>query len=539
MQAPQTESPSEFTTSAVLAAYKALPESLRPFYAHIHCGSAAIVAALGLTAEGNNVLEIAVKAIEDLADDAETFDRDAAAESGTLADMIRELAATLGDDRNPLVVSLDAIGGAILASSIVLGADPDDDEDPIEHYLYDNSDLTGLMGAYWDLQGVLEIMFGELGMHADFRGSLIELPTEAVSTAELNKSLQRLSSTSRACFAWCHNRLVSLLRDISNDDPKIIEKNLESSGIQPLFIPAVLRQFNESRTASGVLAPFARRFSPFNREFDAVCEQFWNLQRAVSQKADHPARVALALLVSALAAMFDCRPEDIDARASSRLEESDDLAASDLGLALHLAGLVAGVELVESDDPVMQMCRSFDEACESTEVTKAICLPLSCALTAANHFLENEAAVTEHIKKLHLADVDPEAFRHALDMLSQFLVQHPPEKDDAPILKKHFSSFIESDCDGLDAAEHYAKLLSETLSRMDEESRELFTASIIPLGYLVGGIFTRTPEEVKEFFRQAFPGLLLDPIIAMCMLILPAIHKLAIEATEKMEAATA
>ena len=69
--------PSEFTTSAVLTAYKALPESLRPFYAHIHCGSAAIVAALGLTAEDNNVLETAVKAIGDLADDAEAFDRDA------------------------------------------------------------------------------------------------------------------------------------------------------------------------------------------------------------------------------------------------------------------------------------------------------------------------------------------------------------------------------------------------------------------------------------------------------------------------------
>ena len=133
----------------------------------------AIVAALGLTAEDNNVLETAVKAIGDLADDAEAFDRDAAAESGTLADMIRELAGTLGDDSNPLVVSLDVIWGAISSSSIVTGADPDDDEDPIEHYLYDNSDLTGLMGAYWDLQGVLEIMFGELGMNADFRGSLI------------------------------------------------------------------------------------------------------------------------------------------------------------------------------------------------------------------------------------------------------------------------------------------------------------------------------------------------------------------------------
>ena len=272
MQVPQTESPSEFTTSAVLTAYKALPESLRPFYAHIHCGSAAIVAALGLTAEDNNVLETAVKAIGDLADDAEAFDRDAAAESGTLADMIRELAGTLGDDSNPLVVSLDVIWGAISSSSIVTGADPDDDEDPIEHYLYDNSDLTGLMGAYWDLQGVLEIMFGELGMNADFRGSLIELPTEAASVAELNKSLQRLSSSSRACFAWCHNRIVSVLRDLSNDDPKVLEKNLESSGIQPLFIPAVLRQFNESRTASDVLAAVSALRPRARCRFRAVLE---------------------------------------------------------------------------------------------------------------------------------------------------------------------------------------------------------------------------------------------------------------------------
>ena len=95
----------------------------------------------------------------------------------------------------------------------------------------------------------------------------------------------------------------------------------------------MLRQFNESRTASDVLAAVSSRFSPFDRELDAVFEQFWNLQRAVRQKADHPARVALALLVSALAAMLDCRPEDIDSRASSRLAESDDLAASDRGLA--------------------------------------------------------------------------------------------------------------------------------------------------------------------------------------------------------------
>ena len=244
-------------------------------------------------------------------------------------------------------------------------------------------------------------MFGELGMNADFRGSLIELPTEAASVAELNKSLQRLSSSSRASFAWCHNRIVRRFETSRTTTRRFSRKTLRVPAFQPLFIPAVLRQFNESRTASDVLAAVSRRFSPFDRELDAVFEQFWNLQRAVSQKAYHPARVALALLVSALAAMLDCRPEDIDSRASSRLAESDDLAASDRGLALHLAGIVAGVELVESDDPVMQMCRSFDEACESAEANQDICLPLSCALTAVNHFLKDEAAAKEHFKKLH------------------------------------------------------------------------------------------------------------------------------------------
>ena len=50
----------------------------------------------------------------------------------------------------------------------------------------------------------------------------------------------------------------------------------------------------------------------------------------------------------------------------------------------------------------------------------------------------------------------------------------------------------------------------------------------------MSGIFARTPEEIEEFFKQAFPGFIVDPIIAMCMSILPAASKLAVEATEKV-----
>ena len=301
----------------------------------------------------------------------------------------------------------------------------------------------------------------------------------------------------------------------------------------------MLRQFNESRTASDVLAAVSSRFSPFDRELDAVFEQFWNLQRAVSQKADHPARVALC--PSRLPPWPPCSTVVRRHRLPRELPVSRSLTIlrPPTGDSPPSAGIVAGVELVESDDPVMQMCRSFDEACESAEANQDICLPLSCALTAVNHFLKDEAAAKEHFKKLHLADATTETFLPSLATLSEFLVHHTPEKDDGSLLKKHFAPVIEGDYDGPTAGEHYAKLLSETLSRMDEESRALFTASFLTLGYLMSGIFARTPEEIEEFFKQAFPGFIVDPIIAMCMSILPAASKLAVEATEKMEAATA
>lgn len=114
-------------------------------------------------------------------------------------------------------------------------------------------------------------MFGELGMNADFGGDLIELPTEAASVAELNKSLRRLSSSSRAPALRGATTGSSRCFETSRTTTrKVLEKNLESSGIQPLSFKPVLRQFNESRTASDVLAAVSRRFSPFDRELDAV-----------------------------------------------------------------------------------------------------------------------------------------------------------------------------------------------------------------------------------------------------------------------------
>lgn len=88
MQANQTEAPAAFTADVVLNAYDALPAELRPLYAHIHCGSAAILAALGLTAEGNEMLEAAVEAVPDLADEAEAFDRDKADGDGALIGLL-------------------------------------------------------------------------------------------------------------------------------------------------------------------------------------------------------------------------------------------------------------------------------------------------------------------------------------------------------------------------------------------------------------------------------------------------------------------
>lgn len=540
MQANQTEAPAAFTADVVLNAYDALPAELRPLYAHIHCGSAAILAALGLTAEGNEMLEAAVEAVPDLADEAEAFDRDKAAEDGALIGLLHALAEACADSKNPLLVSLDAFWGAIAASPVVTGADPNDEEAPLEHYLYDNTDLAGLVGAYWDLQGVLELIFGGPVRDSDFKGSLIELTTDAVTTADLNKSLRLLSSQSRACFAWAHNKIVSMLRAVTNDDLKTLEKKLEASGIRPHFIPAVLEQVKASRVSAEVLSADARRFSPFERSLDGVHEQFWSLQRAVSQTDDHPVRFTFALLLSALAAMLDCRPEDIDARTSTRIEGLAELDAAHFGLALHLAALVSGVELVDSKDEVLDVARSFDAACGGAETRCALCIPLTFAANAVLAYTNDKPAMDALYARLGLTQGGAEDLAPSLEALNDFLVLHAPSESEQPIIQKLFAQTSSQNYDAGEASERYAALLINTLQKMDEENRGILTQNIVTMGFVLGAILSKTPDEIVRIYEDAFPDLpAVNPLILLSMNVQHAAQQLAIRCTEAMEAAHA
>ena len=540
MQANPPEAPAAFTADAVLSAYEALPAELRPLYAHIHCGSAAILAALGLTAEGNEILEAAVEAVPQLADDAEAFNRDKAAEDGALIGLLHALAEACAESKSPLLVSLDAFWGAIAASPVVTGADPSDDEDPLEHYLYDNTDLTGLVGAYWDLQGVLELVFGGPVRDFDFKGSLIELTTDAVTTADLNKSLRRLSSQSRACFAWAHNKIVSMLRAVTNDDLKTLERKLEASGIRPHFIPAVLEQVKASRVSAEVLNADARRFSPFERSLDGVHEQFWSLQRAVSQTADHPVRFTFALLLCALAAMLECRPEDIDARTSTRIEGLEELDAAHFGLALHLAALISGVELVDSKDETMDVARSFDAACGGAETRCALCIPLTFAANAVFAYMNDKEAMDALYARLGLSQGGAEDLEPSLEALNAFLVLHAPSDSDQPIIQKLFAETSSQNYDVGQASERYASLLIDTLQKMDEENRAILTQNIVTMGFVLSAVLSKPHDEVVKVYEGAFPGLpAVNPLIVLSMNVQHAAQQLALRCTEAMEAAHA
>ncbi len=540
MQANPTEAPAAFTADAVLSAYEALPAELRPLYAHIHCGSAAILAALGLTAEGNEILEAAVEAVPQLADDAEAFNRDKAAEDGALIGLLHALAEACAESKSPLLVSLDAFWGAIAASPVVTGADTSNDEDPLEHYLYDNTDLTGLVGAYWDLQGVLELVFGGPVRDFDFKGSLIELTTDAISTADLNKSLRRLSSQSRACFAWAHNKIVSMLRAVTNDDLKTLERKLEASGIRPHFIPAVLEQVKASRVSAEVLNADARRFSPFERSLDGVHEQFWSLQRAVSQTADHPVRFTFALLLCALAAMLECRPEDIDARTSTRIEGLEELDAAHFGLALHLAALISGVELVDSKDETMDVARSFDAACGGAETRCALCIPLTFAANAVFAYMNDKEAMDALYARLGLSQGGAEDLEPSLEALNAFLVLHAPSDSDQPIIQKLFAETSSQSYDVGEASERYASLLIDTLQKMDEENRAILTQNIVTMGFVLSAVLSKPHDEVVKVYEDAFPGLpSVNPLIVLSMTVQHAAQQLALRCTEAMEAAHA
>lgn len=303
------------------------------------------------------------------------------------------LAEACADSKNPLLVSLDAFWGAIGRLARRHRRRSQRRGGPARTLSLRQYGPHRLVGAYWDFRAFSNCPSAAPSGTATSRGSLIELTTDAVTTADLNKSLRLLSSQSRACFAWAHNKIVSMLRAVTNDDLKTLEKKLEASGIRPHFIPAVLEQVKASRVSAEVLSADARRFSPFERSLDGVHEQFWSLQRAVSQTDDHPVRFTFALLLCALAAMLDCRPEDIDARTSTRIEGLAELDAAHFGLALHLAALVSGVELVDSKDEVMDVARSFDAACGGAETRCALCIPLTFAANAVLAYTNDKPAM--------------------------------------------------------------------------------------------------------------------------------------------------
>ncbi len=540
MQATQSEARNKLAAARIKAAYKALPDELRAFYAHIHCGSAAIIAVLGQTAEGDEYLEAGVEAVEDFADDAEAFDRDAAEESGTLEALVPALARVCADDTNPLILSLDAMWARIAESPIASGADADDEEDPVEHYLYDNTDFTGLVFAYRDLGAVLDVWYDNLHKDRDFEGSFIELSADAVPTPVLVKSLQRLSSASRACFAWSHNAIVSVLRAITNDNLKTLEAKLEASGIQPLFIPAVLEQVKTSEIACTVLKADARRYSPFDRSLDYLYEQIRNLQSAVSQTPEHPVRRTLALLIAALAAMLECRPEDVDARSSSRIEGLDELETSNFGLALHLAATVAGVELIESKDYGLELAQSFDAACGSAETRCTLCLPLTFAVNAAFAFTADNEAMDKLFELTGLSQGSAKDFAPSLEALRGFLILHTPTDSDQPVIQKLLAEAASEDYDADKASERYTSLLIETLEKMDEENREILTQNLVTSGFVLSGLFNKKPEEIEAVFKDAFPGLsTVNPLILMSLSVLRATQEVALKFTQNMQGATA
>ena len=238
--------------------------------------------------------------------------------------------------------------------------------------------------------------------------------------------------------------------------------------------------------------------------------------------------------------MLDCRPEDIDARTSTRIEGLAELDAAHFGLALHLAALVSGVELVDSKDEVMDVARSFDAACGGAETRCALCIPLTFAANAVLAYTNDKPAMDALYARLGLTQGGAEDLEPSLEALNDFLVLHAPSESEQPIIQKLFAQTSSQNYDAGEASERYAALLIDTLQRMDEENRGILTQNIVTMGFVLGAILSKTPDEIVRIYEDAFPDLpAVNPLILLSMNVQHAAQQLAIRCTEAMEAAHA
>ena len=527
MQNENTTATAPMTADSLKAAYDALPDQLRPFYAYLHTATTALLNAIysgdaaqairAMAADGQHSRELsdsimlAESFAAQLAEDAAEFDRASLTDEG-LQTLVQGFVDHCNAEpgQSPLTVALDALFGGLMSNDDFTNH-PSPDE-AVASVLANHPAKAYITLAFNDLNVLLDRLFDYDPSANDFPGSFIELPDEAADVRSMTQAAQRLSAQTRGFFAWIHGAVFTLADGFAAGDAEELQRRLLGVGLEPLFVRAILDQMASSATARDVFAADEEAFAPFSYSLANLEMHLTRLRETFAQSPEmHPLDRTMRLLVAALAGVTGCRPEDLDSTLDAPLKKLSDQEAASFGLAVTFAAEMAGVELVKTMNSASTLWDNFSKACNRVAQCR-LCGTLSFALRPAMTFLAHKDLL---LPALEQAQMKPEEFEEilgSLDQLSDFLLSFQPNWADQEMVNKLVNEAGGTQEEALAKAVSFQELLLDTLSHMDPHNRELLSNYILHLAFLLGGMHSLPPETTASLYREAYPDLPNAPV---------------------------
>lgn len=527
MQNENTTATAPMTADSLKAAYDALPDQLRPFYAYLHTATTALLNAIysgdaaqairAMAADGQHSRELsdsimlAESFAAQLAEDAAEFDRASLTDDG-LQTLVQGFVDHCNAEpgQSPLTVALDALFGGLMSNDDFTNH-PSPDE-AVASVLANHPAKAYITLAFNDLNVLLDRLFDYDPSANDFPGSFIELPDEAADVRSMTQAAQRLSAQTRGFFAWIHGAVFTLADGFAAGDAEELQRRLLGVGLEPLFVRAILDQMASSATARDVFAADEEAFAPFSYSLANLEMHLTRLRETFAQSPDmHPLDRTMRLLVAALAGVTGCRPEDLDSTLDAPLKKLSDQEAASFGLAVTFAAEMAGVELVKTMNSASTLWDNFSKACNRVAQCR-LCGTLSFALRPAMTFLAHKDLLLPALEQAQMKPDEFEEILGSLDQLSDFLLSFQPNWADQEMVNKLVNEAGGTQEEALAKAVSFQELLLDTLSHMDPHNRELLSNYILHLAFLLGGMHSLPPETTASLYREAYPDLPNAPV---------------------------
>ncbi len=527
MQNENTTATAPMTADSLKAAYDALPDQLRPFYAYLHTATTALLNAIysgdaaqairAMAADGQHSRELsdsimlAESFAAQLAEDAAEFDRASLTDEG-LQTLVQGFVDHCNAEpgQSPLTVALDALFGGLMSNDDFTNH-PSPDE-AVASVLANHPAKAYITLAFNDLNVLLDRLFDYDPSANDFPGSFIELPDEAADVRSMTQAAQRLSAQTRGFFAWIHGAVFTLADGFAASDAEELQRRLLGVGLEPLFVRAILDQMASSATARDVFAADEEAFAPFSYSLANLEMHLTRLRETFAQSPEmHPLDRTMRLLVAALAGVTGCRPEDLDSTLDAPLKKLSDQEAASFGLAVTFAAEMAGVELVKTMNSASTLWDNFSKACNRVAQCR-LCGTLSFALRPAMTFLAHKDLLLPALEQAQMKPDEFEEILGSLDQLSDFLLSFQPNWADQEMVNKLVNEAGGTQEEALAKAVSFQELLLDTLSHMDPHNRELLSNYILHLAFLLGGMHSLPPETTASLYREAYPDLPNAPV---------------------------